>query len=107
MCYFFFNFTSYIDLYISTCSLASACQFLFKILIVITLFFIWLHSTACGIFVPWPGIELSNESPESLVLQGIPSWDYFIFIDQQEEISVLTMFADFSTYGITRDFNLT
>lgn len=58
MCYFFFNFTSYIDLYISTCSLASACQFLFKILIVITLFFIWLHSTACGIFVPWPGIEL-------------------------------------------------
>lgn len=58
MCNFFLNFTSYIDLYISTYSLASTCQFLFQTLIVITLFFIWLHSTACGIFVPWQGIEL-------------------------------------------------
>ena len=44
----------------------------------------------CSLAGDWAQ-DVSNESPKSLALQGIPSWDYFIFIDQQEKVFMLTM----------------
>ena len=57
MCYFFKNFTSYTDLYISTYSLASTCQFLFKILIVITLFLFDCIAQLVGSLFPGWGLS--------------------------------------------------